>query len=622
MRRTYLIGMLWLGGLLPTLAIAGELRFADAFSSSMVLQRGEPIAIRGVATPSAEVTVTLAGVRQDVAAADDGGWRAEFAPLPAGGPYRVTATVDAERIELDDVLIGDVWLLSGQSNMQMGLDEVDGGGEATESGSSAPLVRVLSVPKAHSPDPRPDVGAQWRRPSPDALRKFTAVGWFFSEHLRQHPELADVPIGVIDSSFGGTAVEGWIPPGELPAPPADQVSQSLFGIPPSHLFNAMVAPLCDYKLKGAVWYQGESNAGEPQLYSRLLQQMMRSWRGRFGQAELPFLIVQLPAFEGQIGQQDFSWLREAQADACRDADNAWLAVTYDTTDGYDLHPREKREIGRRLALLARREVYGADIPAHGPEVLHTESDGGQMIVRFDQPVQTKGQQPVRGFALAGPDGDYRFAEGTVRGSEVRLTAPGVSSPITVRFAWGAMPDANLVGANGLPAAPFRTDMLPAESVAFKPLPTVYSVETPAYALHTGRNGSIASLVIRGAQFLSNDPNGGATVPGLFGPRNLARVELIGPRRLTLSDGIASVQVLCGAESLTWTLKNRGNDPLELRIALHPRVTATSQPGSVQLSRGAVVVQAVGVKLADDGATLIATAPPQGAARIEWKGLTE
>ncbi len=596
--------------LLPWCVRAAELRFAPAFTSQMVLQRYVPVHLSGTGPADQDVTVLLGDEQRVVRAGEDGRWRATFEPLPAGGPVAVAAKAGSSVTRLENVLIGDVWLFSGQSNMQMGLDEVEGGRKAMAELDRDLPIRLLVVPKAGSDVPAEDVGAGWKPCTTETLRKFSAVAGFFAAELRRNPELARVPLGLVDSSFGGTAIEAWTPPGELPEIPPDRVSGSMFGIPPGHLFNRMIAPLTACPLKGVVWYQGESNAGKPEVYADLLQNMIEQWRRSFRQPELPFLVVQLPAFEGRMEGLDFSWLREAQALACRRTPNAWCAVTYDTTDGFDLHPKEKEEIGRRLALLARREIHAENVEAHAPRVRSVSKEDGRLVVTFDQSVRVPDGAAPLGFAIAGADGEFRFAEAEIRGREVRLQSEGVAEPEWVRLAWGAMPAANITGASGLPAAPFRNDAEPPRSLAFQPLPVVYRIEAGGYSLETGRGGMIASLVVGGRQFLSHEPPGGTSVPGGFGARNLSRVTLLGPRRLELADDVAALEVAGDETTMRWTLRNRGADPLELHVMLSPEVGIEWRDGTAVLSRGDATIRIRGAG-SGGGNKLLAKVPGGG-----------
>lgn len=603
--------ILYLG--LALLSQAADLRFDSAFTSHMVLQRNAPITLRGEAPEGSKVTVKLGDTTRPAKTDETGRWKVSFDARPAGGPFLVTARSGDSEVKMDDVRIGDVWLFSGQSNMQMGLDEAIGGaGEIAAATASMP-VRILSMPKAAAETPVEDIGATWQACSPDNVRKFSAVGWFFGKHLHQDPSLAGVPLGLIDSSFGGTAIEAWTPVGKLPDIAKEKISGSMFGISPGHLFNRMIAPLCVYPIQGVVWYQGEANAGASDVYSDLLANMTDQWRVAWQRPELPFFIVQLPAFEGTMGGLDFSWLREAESKACEMRDHSWLAVTYDTTDGFDLHPKEKEEVGRRVSLLALRNVYGRDLVAQGPQMVSTTTRGDRLIVTMDQEPAASGE-PVRGFAIAGMDGEYRNAEAVIRGRDIELRADGVPEPATVRYAWAAMPDANLTNRDGLPAVPFRTDVRPPELPGFQPMPTFHRIETPLYSLETGRGGKVSTLIVRGQELLSREPGGGTQVPGGFGPRNLGITRVVGPRRIALSDGGVELELACRDDSMIWTLANHGGDPVELHIPLAADVAIETSGASVVAKRGDARMMIDGIERVD-GHTVVVKAPAKGSSEI-------
>lgn len=594
-----------------------NLQFSSAFTSGMVLQRQLPIVVTGSGSAAAKVNVTLGSQERSAQIDADGNWRVEFDSLTAGGPYTLTASDGTDDVALDDILIGDVWIFSGQSNMQMRLEEVDGGAAAIAENLAQIPIRLLIMPKAGAETPQAVLGTTWKHCTPESLRQLSAVAWFFARHLHQSPELATIPLGLVDTSFGGTSVEGWTPAGTLPNIPPDQISASLFGIPSAHLYNRMIAPLLACKVKGVVWYQGESNAGTPQVYAPLLQNMIEQWRQAWQQPELPFLIVQLPAWEGRMKGLDFSWLREAQTEACNRTKQAWLAVSYDTTDGFDLHPSEKAEIGRRLALLAQREVYGQGIVAHGPVFKAAVFHDDHVVITFDQELATRNGAEVRGVSLAAEDGEYRYAAATIDGRTVTASARDLRHPVSVRFAWGAMPEANLVNPAGLPALPFRTDDQLPRSLAFEPLPRFYRVQTQSYALETGRGGSVCSLIVGGKQFLSHEPDGGTTIPSMFGPRNLAFTKAIGPRRLAISDSVAKLEIACEEESMIWTLTNSGDGPFEFHVSLAADVKVDTEGKSAEISRDGKRLHIDGIDRIDKRGSLVVTIPPHAATELRW-----
>lgn len=595
---------------------AADLSFQSGISNGMVLQRGKPVPLSGSGTPDAAVSISFASQTATANADSSGNWSVTLPAMDAGGPFTLTASSGGQTTAVNNVLLGDVWVCSGQSNMQMGLAEAIGGESTIAELSRLKTIRFLEVPRGGADSPTHEIKAEWKHGSPETLAKFSAVGGFFAAHLHREASLTNVPLGVINSSFGGTSIEAWTPAASLADIPKEQISGSMFGLQPGTLFNHMIHPLFSRPVKGVLWYQGEANAGQPALYVRLLRNLMDQWRKGWNQPDLPFLIVQLPAFDGKMGGLDFGWLREAEIQACTGFPNAWSAVTYDTTDGLDLHPKEKEEIGRRLALIAKREVYGLKVNAQGPRMENVEISGKQMTLTFDQQLNTREDRMARGFAIAGDDGDYRFATASISGKQVTLEADGVANPKSVRYAWGGLTDADLTGTDNLPAFPFRTDTLPPESVVFQPMPAFQKIETPVYQLETGSAGRIASLVVRGKQFLSNEPNGGAAVPGGWGYRNLALANVIGPRRLVLSDNAVALEVACLPSEMSWTLSSRNTDPVDLHILLSSEVRIQSDGDAVTLTRDDARIQVRGIERVE-GQRLIAKAAPNTSTELRF-----
>lgn len=599
----------------PSSIFSAGLDFGSAFSPGVVLQRDATITVTGHGPAGGNVEISLGSQKLPAKVELDGSWKVDFPAMGAGGPYSLEATDGKETATVDDVLVGDVWIFSGQSNMQMGLDEAAGGAEAIAAASKDARIRLLVMPKAGADTPQSDLGAKWRPCTPESLKKFSAVAGFFALELHRDPSLGQVPLGIVDSSFGGTAIEAWTPKGTLPEIPKDQVSQSMFGIPQGNLFNRMIAPLSAYRIKGVTWYQGEANSGHPSVYPALLTNMISQWRKQWNTPELPFFIVQLPAYEGKTDGLDFSWLREAQARACKESPKTWLAVTYDTTKGGDLHPVEKQEIGWRVSLLAGKEVYGRSVVAHGPAVSGVRVEGDGLVVSFGEAVKISKGDKASGFAVAGQDGDYRFATATLDGAKVTLRAEGISEPKTVRYAWSGLTDANLANAAGLPVEPFRTDTLPPHTLAFQPLPTVYRIDAPTYQLETGSLGNIASLIVGGKQFLSAEPGGGTSIPGFFGPSNLSSMRAIGPNRIVFGNGGSSVEIAGADDSMEWTIRNDGKDAIEFHIALAPQVEVAADGTSAELSRGDTKLKIGGIDhVAQDG-RIVTKIPPHGSGAI-------
>jgi hypothetical protein len=334
--------------------------------------------------------------------------------------------------------------------------------------------------------------------------------------------------------------------------------------------------------------------------------MIADWRQRWQEPALPFLIVQLPPFVGRMGEHYFTWLRAAQAEVVQSTPNTALAVTIDTTDGFDLHPKEKREVGRRLALLARRGVYKQDVVATGPVFKDAKVEGSTMRVAFDTGgtgLASSMPGTVKGFAVAGDDGAYRFADAAIEGDSVLLRCQSVPMPKTVRYAWAGVPEVSLTGKSGLPVAPFRTDRLPRSDIEVQIQPVTRNVSTAAYEVSIAGDGKVTSLGVRGKQFLSNALGvaGGTSIPVLFGSRSLSRIQAIGPDLLSCSDNEVTLLLAFKAEAMDWTLVNRGRDEITFRIALASEVVIAPQKTGepMTLSRGKASLTITGIDSVSD-----------------------
>ncbi len=428
------------------------------FSEHAVLQQGVRVPVWGTTDQDEEVTVSIAG--QEVSAKPaDGKWRVDLEPLSAGGPHVLTIKQGATSVELKDVMIGEVWICGGQSNMQWTLKQSDGGSEAIAN-SANDKIRLLTVPREGADKPRTDVKAAWSICGPQTSGDFSAVGYFFGRDLQK---ALDVPVGLIASNVGGTAAEQWMKKEVIEAHPELKDMSKPQGA--SMLYNAMIAPLAPYAIKGVIWYQGESNASRAYQYRTLLPAMIKNWRDTFGQGDFPFLIVQIAPYTEIVEEpSDSIWaeIRDAQFHVNQNVPRTALIVTTDVGDEGDIHPRRKEPVGQRLALAARAVGYGEKIEHSGPMYDSMSIDGDKIRLRFKHVgsgLQAKDGE-LSGFTIAGEDQKFYKADAKIDGDTVVVSSSEVPKPVAVRYGWAAYPVVNLWNGDDLPASPFRTDSFP------------------------------------------------------------------------------------------------------------------------------------------------------------------
>jgi sialate O-acetylesterase len=457
------------------------------FADHMVLQRGMPDPIWGWTDPGATVTVRVKGKTYTATADASGKWLAKIGPFKAGGPYTITISGPQE-VTLSDVLVGDVWLCSGQSNMEMGIANGKNAAEEIKN-ANYPNIRLFGVPKVIRNQPQPLFGpmengqpawpkgrVQWMPCTPESIQigdwaGFTAVGYFFGRQLATDLK---APIGLIQSAWGGTVCEAWVGSDFL-----EQMSDFKDAIAqvkstdtaekgknpniPTVLYNGMIAPLTPMALKGAIWYQGESNAGRGKQYRTLLATMIRDWRAHFSAGDFPFFIVQLAGFtdtKPEPGESGWAEIREAQQWAAAEVGHSATASAVDIGEAKDIHPKNKQEVGRRLALCAEAIAYGKRIESEGPTFQKMEIKGDKAVIHFshrDGGLEIKGDS-LKGFAIAEADGHFVWADARIDGKNAIVSSAKVARPVAVRYAWADNPEANLYNKAGLPANPFRTDM--------------------------------------------------------------------------------------------------------------------------------------------------------------------
>ncbi len=480
------------------------LKFAAVFSDHMVIQREKPVPVWGWTQVGEAVTVEFAGQTKSAKADDSGKWLVNLDPIPASAEGReltVRSGTNHDGVKITDVLVGDVWLGSGQSNMAFQMKSV---ANSTREIAAAdhPVIRFFRVDEQFSQQPSQDVTGQWKPVSSATVADCSAVAFYFARALHQKH---GVPIGLLISSVGGTRIETWMQTKTLEklglaeqliaqwksvsAAEFDQIAttyrayqhQRYHGHPqavaaakkagtpippepvqpkprchdcPGALHNGMIVPLQPFAIRGVIWYQGEGNAGNPGGYEKMQPALIADWREVWG-AELPFLFVQLaphnsvpPAF------------REAQQSIWQNTPHTAMTVTTDVGDATNIHPIRKQPVGERLALAARALSYGEQVEYSGPVFREANFENGRAVISFDHlgdGLMAKGDV-LKGFTMAAADGNFINAQATIQGANVIVTSQQIQKPNAVRYAWAKVPDANLYNLNGLPAVPFRSDL--------------------------------------------------------------------------------------------------------------------------------------------------------------------
>jgi sialate O-acetylesterase len=455
-----------------------DVRLPTLISDNMVLQQGLRAPIWGWADDGEQVTVTFRG-RTSKTTARHGEWRVALNRLQPGDVDTLVVQ-GRNRIQITNVLVGEVWLASGQSNMEWPLNRSF---EATNAiGSSFnPHLRLFHVPKKKSNEPEQDVKAHWEIAGPETTPTFSAVAYYFGRDLQKSRE---VPVGLIESDWGGSPAEVWMSERMLEKTPeykrdilekyAADAQKGGTNAPrwkPTELYNGMIAPLIPYGIKGAIWYQGESNAGRAEQYHRLFADLIRNWRQDWDGSDFTFLAVQLAPYaprqplEEMLKQpEESNWaeLREAQLLATKTLPKVGIAVITDVGEKEDIHPRRKEPVGARLALAARGIAYREKIEYSGPVYRSLKVTGSKAILSFDHTDSGLEARDgdLKGFAVCGPDKKFVWAQALIDGDKVIVSSPDIQNPVAVRYGWANYPVVNFWNKAGLPASPFRTDDFP------------------------------------------------------------------------------------------------------------------------------------------------------------------
>ena len=478
-----LLFVLFLTGLAASTAIA-ELKLPSITADHMVLQRSRPVPIWGWAKPGEEVTVAIADQTVKGKADDNGRWQVEIGPLEVGKPLELVISDEAgDTKTIKDILVGEVWVCAGQSNMSMAVASSNNANEEIEN-ANYPNIRLFKVVNSGWPHgvfmvgdtPQNHCPGNWTACSPATVRNYTAAGYFFARKLQK--ELG-VPIGLIQAEWGGTPSEAWTSRKALESDPslkplldrwdravAESKHAKKQARRPGNLYNTMIAPFIPYGIAGTIWYQGEANAARGHQYQTLFPLLIESWRQVWGQGQFPFGFVQIAPFR----YSELTWtdspahcaeLWEAQLLTLKKLPNVGMVVTMDIGDLEDVHAKNKQDVGHRLALWALAKVYGKrDLVYSGPIYESMTIEGNKIRLRFDHVgggLTTRDGKAPSHFTIAGTDQKFHPAEAKIDGDTIVVQSKEVGKPLAVRYAWrdDALP--NLMNKSGLPASPFRTD---------------------------------------------------------------------------------------------------------------------------------------------------------------------
>ncbi len=499
-----------------SLSLKAEISLPAIFGSNMVMQRDHANPVWGWADKGEKITVTIAGQIHETIAKTDGSWRVTLNPMKAStNPLTLSIKGDNE-VEFKNVLIGEVWLCSGQSNMGMSVNRADDA-DLEIMTANYPKLRIISIPPVGTQEVQKNFSGQWEALTPTSAQNFSAVGYFFGRQIHQS---LNVPVGLIDNAWGGSACEAWIrrdllqkhsaaqpymeawrktenefdpsaaltqyekrlaqwkesakklraEKKSLPKPPRKPRNPLTGQHRPANLYNGVLKPIIGYGIRGAIWYQGENNSSRAKAYRSVFPLMIQNWRDDWGQGDFPFYWAQLADFRAEnSAPEDDTWpeLREAQTLTLDKLSNVGQAVIIDVGEGRDIHPRNKQVVGRRLARLALAKDYGMKIPHESPRFKSMEIQDNKAIISFEHVTgglySFDSNDPL-GFAICGQDKKFVWAEARIKGKhQIEVWAESIKSPVAVRYAWANNPKCNLYDRDGsvtLPVTPFRTDDFP------------------------------------------------------------------------------------------------------------------------------------------------------------------
>lgn len=486
-----------------SIAFAQQLKLAELFNDGVVLQRNASVEIWGTSQPNGQVTVEILDKKYKTTSDQQGNWTLRVLPMKAGGPYNMTVNSGNETLKLNEVFVGEVWIAGGQSNMGWTLDKSLGGKEEIAEAKNT-NIRFVLVPVVNYEGEKVRGDMNWRTATTENVGSMSGVAYYFAKQMQ---EKLNVPVGIICCYKGGTAAEVWMSRetllknqdhapivtayesylAEMGKVKYDQLfslyqknlkiySDSVKGghtaikpvepmgekhhKRPFGLYNTMVKRIIPYTAKGFIWYQGEANASRAEQYRTLFPALIDEWRSNFNNPKMPFLFVQLSNYDHPSYGTRPTWaeLREAQLLTWQNVKNTAMVVSMDAGDKNDIHPTDKKPVGERLAATALNTVYGKKIPYSGPVYKSVKFNGNKAMLNFNfvyGGLTSEGE--LKGFTMCGKDGKFVDAKAEISGNQIVVSAPGVNSPVAVRYSWSNWSEGNLKNREGFPATPFRTD---------------------------------------------------------------------------------------------------------------------------------------------------------------------
>jgi sialate O-acetylesterase len=458
---------LLLVGLLFSGSLFAEIQLPSIFGSNMVLQQQTRAAIWGKASTNSTVRLTTSWDRKSYTtkAAADGRWSATVSTPVAGGPYEITIS-DGKEVKLTNVLIGEVWVCSGQSNMALHMkggknQPVLGSNEAIAR-SKNPNIRLITVTEKISLEPLDDFSGSWMTCEPESVSEFSATAYFFGRMLN---EIMDVPVGLINTSAGGTRIEPWTGINELKKIdfvklPDRQAVENMSRQTPTVLFNAMINPIVGYGIRGVIWYQGEANRNSPKQYEILMPALITNWRSEWGIGEFPFYYVQIAPYDYGRGSLNSAFMRESQLKASTALPNTGMACIVDVGEKDCIHPADKETVSKRLAYLALANTYGLKgFAAQSPVFREMEITNEVVNLTFDHAPTglTSYGKELSCFEVAGPAKRFYPAKAYITATGIKLFSPSVPKPVAVRYAFKDFVVGDLFSTEGLPVSSFRSD---------------------------------------------------------------------------------------------------------------------------------------------------------------------